>query len=276
MKISLSNVIFGCCSYHETKAMKQGKERGAKKEGRKKRKEKNKRERDIYIYREREEREKRERERVKRGSERSKGERKGETEKLTKIPFFRAKAVFYKKKQKRHKKGGLGTKCPTTRVQGYVDPKPKKKAQKRGKTPKQKEGVWRGPLQICENGAETKPRKRRKNPPHRSRKAVFDNDPNSDRRRDTPARPERLKFARAPEKMRKNALFKTSSVLQPQRFFFFTLETQLRLNLELRKIQIVTRQKIILKKGLQSRALSRRSSRSRRGRKTQIRSETPT
>ena len=120
--------------------------------------------------------------------------------------------------------------------------------------------------------ARTKKTKRRENPPHHSRKAIFGKDPNSQRTRHAHA-PTASQICACTGKNAKNALFKTTSVLQPQGLF--TLETQFRQNFKLRKLQNSnTQNNYYQKKGLRNRAFSRRQ-RSRRGRKTRNRSETP-
>ena len=82
-----------CCSFHETKAKKQGKKKQQKKT-RTKRGQENK---------EKNKKQERERPRVKRKSERNQGERKGDTEKWTKITLFQGKNSGCKKPRENKK-----------------------------------------------------------------------------------------------------------------------------------------------------------------------------
>ena len=224
VKRSLSNVIF--CLFHETKARETRQERTTKNKEAKKKEEgqTNKKQETRKFERDRErERTKKE----KRKSERSQGERKGDTEKWTKNnPLSVGKQCFCKKTKRTPppppKKEGLKANCPKTHVQGGVAPNPKKNAHKRRKTPKQKEeGVKRSTWSSAETGLEKKTRtKTRKALRTAAARPFLAMTPTHDRRPDTPASPLRVKFARAHRtKMRKNALFQTSSVLQPQGFF---------------------------------------------------------
>ena len=110
--------------------------------------------------------------------------------------------------------------------------------------------MWRGPTSIRENGFETKTPKRRKKLINRSRQAIFRNDHYSDPRFDTPARPKFLRFAFV-QKNVKNAIFKTSSVLQPQGLFVVSKHKCVKKS-NLKKKQMCKRPQAVLKTGLQN------------------------
>ena len=123
-------------------------------------------------------------------------------------PFFRRKDSVKKK--------GLKANCPKTHVQGCVAPNPKKN--KREKHLNKKRGSEEDHLKFAKRGRKKKKRKRRENPPHRSRKAIFGDDPNTDRKPDTPVHPLRVKFACAPGKMRKMPFSKRPRFCSPKGF----------------------------------------------------------
>ena len=95
--------------------------------------------------------------------------------------------------------------------------------------------MGRGPLEVCENGVQKKNRKRRKNPRHRSREAIFERHPKTTEKNDTGAHPPRAKFARAADTLRKIPFSKRARFCSPRGFL--TFETQIRQKLEHRTVQ---------------------------------------
>ena len=120
-------------------------------------------------------------------------------------------------------------------MQCGVATNPKKNANKREKHPRTKRGIGRGPLEVCENGVKKKNRKRRKNPRHRSREAIFESHPKTTEKNDTGAHPPRAKFARAADTLRKIPFSKRARFCSPRGFL--TFETQIRQKLEHRTVQ---------------------------------------
>ena len=154
--------------------------------------------------------------------------------------------------------------CPKTHVQCGVAPIPKKNANKREKTPKEKEGdVKRTTFGLRKRGQQKKNRKTRKNPPHRSREAIFERDPKSTEKNDTAAHLPRAKFARAADTLPKRRFSKRARFCSPRGFL--TFETQFRQNFEHRTVQNSNlRKKFILKTGPQKGAFSTRPKGSKR------------
>ena len=104
-------------------------------------------------------------------------------------------------------------------MQCGVAPNPKKNANKREKHLNKKRGVRRGPLEVCENGvAKKKTGKDAKTLRTAAARAFFAMTPNSRENRHGHAPTARQICARTGQTA-KNALSKTSSVLQPRGFF---------------------------------------------------------
>ena len=110
-------------------------------------------------------------------------------------PFSGGKQCFCKQTNKKTKrKERFRANCPKTHVQGCVDPSGRRKRRKEQNT-KRREGSFRRSLfKFAKTVSKEELRKTRKNPPHRSRKAICCNGPDSNPKRDTPARQKRQTF----------------------------------------------------------------------------------
>ena len=192
----------------------------------------------------------RERQRVKRRSEWSQGERKGDTEKLTKITLFQGgKQCFCKQTNKKTKrKDRFRANCPKTHWQGCVDPNSRRKRRKEQNT-QRREGIFKRSLfKFAKTVSKEEPRKTRKNHPHRSCKQISGNSPN---RTQTATQlraenaPKNSQIGPRPGKMGKTAFSKRPQFCSPRPFF--ALQNQLGQKSELPKKRIVKPPKLFSK-----------------------------
>ena len=101
-----------------------------------------------------------------------------------------------------------------------MTPNPTRK-RRNEKNTKRRRGEFEEVLfKLAKTLSKEKPLKNRKNPPHRSRKAIFGNKPDSNPKCDTPTRPKYHKLVLVRKKNVKNAIFKTTlSSAAPSLFF---------------------------------------------------------
>ena len=210
MKRNLSHLIFWCCcSFHETKAKKQGKKEEQKKQGRSKQKKQGKK---------RETRKKKKRERECEKAKWMKPRRKkGRHRAVNKNnPFSKGKTVFCKKTTKTQKeKKGLGLIAP----KHTCNPKPKKKTQKRAKHEKKSRGVSRDPFSNSRKGCRKKnPEKLGKTLRTAAARPFVATGPT---RTQNATHPRTKNFTNwySPGKKGKKVILKTTSALQPQAVF---------------------------------------------------------
>ena len=199
MKRSLSNVIFWCCVFFFMKQKQRNEATKNNKKTRKKRQE----EKDKTTRKERE------RDRVnkeKREDSHRREEERHCRDRCPKTILFQRKKVFlHKRETHQEQKEGWRPTAQEDTFEGLPCPQSQRGMRKKDKSIKTERGG-------CDEDHE--------NVPHRSRKAIFGNDPNSNRRRDTAARPLRVKFARAPEKMRKLPFSKRPRFCSTKGFFY--------------------------------------------------------
>ena len=201
--------MFWCCSSHETKAKKQGK--------------------------------KEQQQKTRRRSERNQGERKGDTEKWPEITLFQGGKQCFCKKTKKQKIRRVERQLPkNTNCRAALPPIPRRMCTKEKNTKTRRGGCEEDHLKSAKTGSNKKKLKRHKNPPNRSRKAICGDDPNSNRRRDTPA-PLRVKFARAPEKREKCPFQNELASAAPRAFLHY--KPNFVKNSNFKKYKIVTCEK---------------------------------
>ena len=153
-------------------------------------------------------------------------------------------------------------------------PQSQEECNQKRKTPKEKEGdVKRTTWGFRKRGRTKKNRKRRKNPPHRSGKPIFDGYPKATKKNGTAAHPPRAKFARAADKLRKIPFSKRARFCSPRGFL--TFETQFRQKLEHRTVQNSNRRKKLSSRQVRKMKLFRNSKRDGRGTETRNGSKTP-
>ena len=162
-------------------------------------------------------------------------------------PFFSVGQTVFLYKTKKNKKGWRPT-AQKHACRVALPPIPRRMRTKR-ETPKQKEGgVKRTTSYLRKRGRSKNPEKDAKTLRTAAARPILAR-PTSDTRRDTPARPECLKFVHAWESMWKTPFSKRARFCSPKAFF--TLETEFGQVFELQKIQNCNTRKIILTKGLQ-------------------------
>ena len=212
MKIKLANVIFWCSSFHETKAKKQdNKEQPKNKEGKNK---------DKTTRKGKNKKEKRERERVTERNERSQGERKGDTEKWTKITLFQGKnSVFVKRPEKTKKNKKVEGELPQNSRAMRRSPQSQEEGEQKRKHLDRKRGVWKGPPEVCEKGSHQKNRIRRENPPHRSGEAILGPTPNPTKKCVRPRTRRASNLRARPTQRQKNAFENDLGSAAPTRFW---------------------------------------------------------
>ena len=179
----------------------------------------------------------RERERVTKRSERSQRERKRDTEKWTKITLCQGeKQCFCKKTPKNpQKKKGWRPTAQKHTCNAALPPFPRRMRTKMKNSQRKRGGCEEDHFRFAKTGSTKKNRKTRKNPPHRSREAIFERDPKSTEKNDTAAHLPRAKFARAADTLPKIRFSKRARFCSPRGFL--TFETQFRQNFEHRTVQ---------------------------------------
>ena len=143
---------------------------------------------------------------------------------------------------------------------------------KRKNTQRKRGGCEEDHLRFSKTGSK-KNRKRRKNPPHRSGKAISERDPKSTEKNDTAAHPPRAKFARAADTLPKRRFSKRARFCSPRGFL--TFETQFRQNFEHRTVQNSNLRKKLSSRQVRKKEPFRHAQRDRRGTETRNGSETP-
>ena len=206
----------------------------------------------------------RERERVTKRSERNQGKRKGDTKgrhwEMNQNNLFQGKKqCFCKETQttQKTKKGWRPTAQKHT-CNAALPPIPRRMQTKEKNTQIRKGGVRRGPLQVP---------KKMKKPSALQPRGHFWQGPENPRKKKWHGRapPSRQNCVRRGDTA-KNALFKTSSVLQPQGFL--TFETQLRQNFEHRTVQNSNTQKKVSSRRVRKIKPFRHAKGARRGTET--------